>query len=353
MKILQALLCLTLLTVSDLFGGDFIIKLKQEKMNVDAKDFYIAGVIDGRPNKDNIGSAMLGIFNSRNDVKFEKETTQEIYDFICYSIPKDTLKTPVHIKILDLEVNEETRIFGEYAVISMSLGFYKKEGDLYGELGGAEFYYEESSMMDVTDFHEEHIRKALEYCINKFASKDLIKINPVYAQLDTTAAPSQDTTSLISTMRAKPKMKTAFIISGIVDVNSFGSEIFYSQYRLNGDNWVYPMSFSIIFMKIKDTKEFTTDPYFQFGFGYGALKPIGKHYKVYLRGCVPFGTETIKYYDGEKTSFFVGLQFSQNIIITPGDYGFGISFGIEEGFLINSELHPWDVGVRIGIGGGF
>lgn len=352
MRILQALLCLTLLASSELFGGDFIISLKKEKMNVDAKDFYIAGVIDGRVNKDNIGSAMLGIFNSRNDVKFEKEITAEIDDFISYTIPKDTLKTPVYLKILTLEVNEETRFFGEYATINMSLGFYKKDGDSYGELGGSECYLEESGM-DVTDYHEEHIRKALEICIGKFIDKRLVNINPVYAKMNI-AAPSPDSSSSsFADWPARKNKRNSFMFAGIVNVNSFGGEFIYSEYTPKEENWVYPLSCSFTFLKIKDTDEFKNANFFQFGFAFGALKPISKDYKVLLRGCIPLGTETIKYYDHEQKNFFAGLQFSQSIIFTPGDSGFGISLGIEEGFLINSELHPWDVGFKIGIGGGF
>jgi hypothetical protein len=105
-------------------------------------------------------------------------------------------------------------------------------------------------------------------------------------------------------------------------------------------------------MSIKATDEYSEGFGYNFGFAFGAMKSLNENFTVLLNGKIPFGTESIKYYDGNRSNFFIGLEISQNLIIKPGA-GFGISMGFVETVLAGSKLHPWDIGFKVGIGGGF
>lgn len=112
---------------------DLVIKLKDIKVDISDANFYIEDVIDSRADKDDIGSAMTGIFNIRTPVQLEGGLRESLLKFFNYSLSKSDNKIPIVVNISKLQVEEKTK-FSEYAKAEIEMGFCLKKDDKIGQI---------------------------------------------------------------------------------------------------------------------------------------------------------------------------------------------------------------------------
>ena len=134
-------------------------------------DFYVEKVYDGRQFKENIGTVQKGAFNAKVLANFEKPFTDELYDYLTVVCPIQENKKKISIRINDLYVSELTRSFSEtgYATIVLDV-MEQKNGINY--IVGTYSSSVESNGMDVTNKHDERLKKALQNCLIDYSKTD-------------------------------------------------------------------------------------------------------------------------------------------------------------------------------------
>lgn len=148
---------------------DLVIKLKDIKVDISDANFYIEDVIDSRADKDDIGSAMTGIFNIRTPVQLEGGLRESLLKFFNYSLSKSDNKIPIVVNISKLQVEEKTK-FSEYAKAEIEMGFCLKKDDKIGQIYQTRSVTEKQSSLDVTSHHESNIRWVLSECLKSFVN---------------------------------------------------------------------------------------------------------------------------------------------------------------------------------------
>lgn len=147
-----------------------VIKLKDIKVDISDTNFYIEDVIDSRVNKNDIGTAMTGIFNKKIPVQLEGGLKESLLKFFSHSLPKSDNKIPIIVNILNLQVEEKTKFSGEYAEAEIEMGFCLKKGDMIGQIYQVRSFTQKQSFLDVTPYHEPNIRWILSDCLKSFVN---------------------------------------------------------------------------------------------------------------------------------------------------------------------------------------
>lgn len=163
---------------------DLVIKLNDIKVDISDVNFYIEDVIDSRANKDDIGIAMVGIFNKKIPVQLEGGLKESLLKSFSYSLPQLDNKIPIVVNILRLQVGEKTEFSGEYAEAEIEMEFCLKKGDKIGQIYQARSFTKTRSFLDVTPYHEANIRKVLSNCLKSFVTHKWNEDNVTLKDMD-------------------------------------------------------------------------------------------------------------------------------------------------------------------------
>lgn len=143
------------------------ISLKDKKDVLLGYNFYIENVIDGRQFKGNIGTVQKGAFNRKVLANFETSLVEEFSNYLGVICPKDENKPNISIRINDLYVSELTRALSETGFATIVVDVLEiKDGVSYSV--GTYNASTESNGMDVTNKHDERIKKVLQECLNSY-----------------------------------------------------------------------------------------------------------------------------------------------------------------------------------------
>ena len=143
------------------------ISLKDKNDKVSEFNFYVENVYDGRQFKENIGTVQKGGFNRKVLANFENPIIDEFSGYLATVCPKEKNKSEISIRINELYVSELTRAMSEtgYATIVVDI-IEPKEGIDY--IVGTYAASAESSGMDVTNKHDERLKKVLQECLTNY-----------------------------------------------------------------------------------------------------------------------------------------------------------------------------------------
>jgi len=165
---------------STAFCENLTINLGTEAIDCGKTNFYIEDVIDTRVNKEDIGTARTGMFNSITKVQMENGLDYSFLEYYSNSFQVGNDKLPILINITDFSVEEKMVPFQEKALTEAKFEFYLKRGDKYTKIFIKKLTVEHGSAVDCTKFHEENVRKIAQDMIKSFIDFgfDVSKISP-------------------------------------------------------------------------------------------------------------------------------------------------------------------------------
>lgn len=347
---MQLVLSLMLL-LSNLSDDNFEVKLTISKLKLSKPTFFIEKIFDARVDKEHVGSAMTGLFNIRKEITLKGGTIDAIKSLIDYSLPFESSKTAIFIRIEYLKVNEYTGVMAEYAEAKINMSFYKKQNGFYGKLFEAEGTVEKSSTNDVSDFHSENIKYIIEDCLIKFSNSGWAEKECIYNISEDEIKQSHTKESVAQFQKPDVIVSNVLNLGPTFGLNSSGFELMYLRFEAKGDDWIYPYSFYGSFSKVENKTKHLEGTIGGVGFGFGGLKKIKEQTYSLLNLKIPFGNESITMLDGSKVSnFYLGFEGSESIIYIPEPIGLTFSLGLFQSYYINSDLYPWDLGAKGTIG---
>jgi|GEM_PF-5963745 len=313
--------------------------------------FYVKDVIDGRQDTSDIGFALTGAFNKHRSARLTGGLAPTLKTYFGKLLPEDSTKSPVIVKVLDLEVWEKSGFTGEYAMCKVKLSFYRAAGDSLDYLFTAGDYRRRSGM-DVTGYHEGHIRAGLEKCLSDFNA--WMPGDTTVAGTDAALPETLDTLSTNVPLNKQFEQHSALLGIGYIGVNSNCWGLAYSR-RIDRKRWCPVWSMGFLFRSIDYENEqsvYTGDLLEAFQ-TFGAVRLLnGGNLGLKLECSIPFGWERIQYENGSVSDpkFFIGLSLSQMLTILPAKSGLFVAFGPVERAQVNSKAYPWDIGAAAHIG---
>lgn len=345
-----AALAVALLSMPAL-ADDYMIALGPPDSAWSSAGFFINRVIDGRADTSDIGFTLTGMFNKMKPVQFAEGLRPALLKYLGALLPADSAAQPVAVKVLELLVSEKSGFSGEYAKCQVKLSFYRDAGDSLEYLFTAGDYRKRSGM-DVTGYHEGHIRMGLEKCLADFAAWR----GNAAAGTDSAALGRLPLDTLSGKVPINPEFETRSAILGLgyVGANSSCWGMAYSRHA-DRKKWCPVWCLGLLFRSIdyeKGNERYSGDLMEAFQ-TFGAIRKLsGGRVGLKLEGSIPFGWERIQQQDGAVSDpkFFVGLALSQMFTTLPARRGFFLAFGATERAQVNSEAYPWDIGAVAQLG---
>jgi hypothetical protein len=340
-----------LLLAASAAAEDYYIELRPPEKAWGNAGFYVKDVIDGRQDTSDIGFALTGVFNKHRSARFTAGLVPTLKKYFGDLLPEDSARAPVVVKVLDLEVWEKSGFTGEYAMCRVKLSFYRAAGDSLDYLFTAGDYRRRSGM-DVTGYHEGHIREGLDKCLSDFNA---------WMSRDTTAAGMAvagpeplDTLSARVPLNAQFEQRSSLLGIGYMGANSSCWGLAYGR-RMDKKRWCPEWNLGFIYRSIDyktDNERYAGDlieVYYTLGTIY---RLSSDNLGLKLEGSIPFGTESIQYEDGSVSNarFYIGLSLSQMLTTMPAKRGLFVAFGPIERVQANSKAYPWDIGAAVQIG---
>ncbi len=122
---MRNILILFFLSVIKLNAQDSLIELKKEQINIPNRNFYIDKVIDGRTEQGNVGVIKLGVWGKKIRYYLKDGLSEEIYDYLNYSFPKDSTKVPITIKVIFLKISQTKSYYAKIGKAEIKVEFYR------------------------------------------------------------------------------------------------------------------------------------------------------------------------------------------------------------------------------------
>lgn len=134
------------------------------------KDFFIADVIDARPEKQCLGFVHTGLVNNRKPVYSQRPLDDELFVFFAKTFQKEAGKAAIVVRVNHLFIYEMIYNDREYAFAELNLSFLKKENNHFIEMLETGTTVEKTGM-DVTRHHPVNIANAIAACFKEFNEK--------------------------------------------------------------------------------------------------------------------------------------------------------------------------------------
>ena len=169
-----ALLFLFVLLNPPSVSSQKIISLKQDRIVIPDRTFYIAGVIDNRPD-----TTQLGLSSNKEKITFDTPLSVYLKDYFQKLLPQEYKKQqPVIIKVKKLQITEEN-IYSEIASASIAIDFYINDDGTLGKIYEAKSEVNESGV-GISASHEKRIRYLLYDCLRQFAESNWRSSKPSF-----------------------------------------------------------------------------------------------------------------------------------------------------------------------------
>lgn len=337
------------------------IELKNSLIRLPNQNFYLESVVDGRGNKSNIGFVMKGAFNKKVKAELKGGLEPSISAFYNYALTKDTLQTPIIMRVVFLFISEKTNGATETGTAEIKVEFYKRDGDQYGKVFETQAIQEESGL-DVTAGHEQRLRKILESVILSFNNSDWKNVDPEYLPAETVI--SKQTEILGNTLTPEEyKWVNLLMANAAFGTNAEGwggSYMGFSTRQRRG--WMIPIHLAAdritidpsLFVRTGFDEKFNLR-FTYFKVGSGGIKKLGEDFHFIFGINALGGLEELNRNNEDQTStvsssIVFGGEASQSFyFISRGKMGFFLGAGIYER-LLSSQVYRNDIGLRIEAG---
>jgi hypothetical protein len=363
------------------------IDLRRLPIDLNLQSAYIAEVVDQRPEKGPVGLAYHGIGNRKVPIYLRGGLDTCIYNYLYWTLPRDTSKTPVVIEINQLEVAEQLSPMYQKALLHLEVSFYRQRDSLENRplLYLAKVSLEEAGA-DVTMGHESRIRKALFLALDDFnrswdglstavftyEEQETINGNDsVYLTLKEQAKADSlrsktggnsyinDGSALDNRMPDEEVARISVMFTGFGQTslrgNHYGGSIYFFQ-SLPYQTWQFPLVLSL--------ERFSLRPEHQIrdGFavaemsyimpGFMAFRQLSGPVHLGLSLMVPIGEESlVSLTNGQITErSFMGVNAGQGFYVLPTNK-VGLSLGLRfVQWFTNSRIYNFDLGLRLEAG---
>jgi hypothetical protein len=338
-----------------------LIELKSSLIRLPNQSYYLETVVDGRGNQNDIGFIMKGAFNKKVKADLKGGVAPTLNQFYQYALNRDTLKTPIVMRIVFLYISEKTNGASESGKAEMKVEFYKREGNQLAKVFETEAISEEDGV-DVTSGHERRIRKVLENVILSFNNSD-------WQSAELNFVPAENILARQSQILANTLTPEDYNWISLLMANAAfgtnaegwgGSYMGFSTRQRRG--WMIPVHVAIDRITVDpslfnragyDEKNNIRFSYFKLGSG--GIKKLGEDFNfVFGINAVGGSEELLRINNDEttttSTSIVFGGEASQSFyFISRSRFGFFLGAGIYERIL-SSDVYKNDIGLRIEAG---
>lgn len=145
------------------------VELSAQTLAVPERNFYIASVVDARPQQANIGWVQRGLVNVRTPAALRNGLAPELTTFLQQQLPQRPTDQPLLLRVQQLAISEHTGTFSEQALAQVTLDYLVQQADGY-HLALSTTEAVESSGMEVTAQHPKNIAKALQQSLGRLAT---------------------------------------------------------------------------------------------------------------------------------------------------------------------------------------
>jgi hypothetical protein len=140
-----------------------VISLTAEKIYLLKGGFFIDSIVDDRVSIDDIGFVQKGFFNKVARARLSGGLLFTLEQYLNYSLPKSTDKTPLLLKVSKFEISEKTEFSAEYAEAELIFNYYFGDKLLYTSKVRAS-----TRGLDVTKLHEANINDIITKSLRHF-----------------------------------------------------------------------------------------------------------------------------------------------------------------------------------------
>ncbi|MET0758838.1 MAG: DUF6563 family protein [Flavobacterium sp.] len=143
------------------------ISLKNKKDISVEVNFYVDKVYDGRQFRENIGTVQKSIFNTKSLANFEKPFEVELQGYLSVVYPKGEGKQKVSIRVNELYISELTQATSETGYATLTIDVVEQIDNI-DYIVGTYSSSIESNGLDVTNNHDERLKKGMKYCFDYY-----------------------------------------------------------------------------------------------------------------------------------------------------------------------------------------
>ena len=338
-----------------------LIELKSSLIRLPNQSYYLETVVDGRGNQNDIGFIMKGSFNKKVKADLKGGVVPSLNQFYQYALNRDTLKTPIVMRVVFLYISEKTNGASETGKAEMKVEFYKREGDQFAKVFETEAISEEEGV-DVTSGHERRIRKVLESVILSFNNSEWQSVELNYVPSESIL--SRQSQILANSLKPEKNIWVSLLMAnasfGTNAEGWGGSYMGFSTRQRRG--WIIPLHVAIDRVTV-DPSLFNRAGYDDkynirfnyFKLGSGGIKKLGEDFNfVFGINAVGGSEELLRINNDEttttSTALVLGGEASQSFyFISRSRFGFFLGAGIYERIL-SSDVYKTDIGLRIEAG---
>ena len=305
------------------------IALKKTSFEIKNQNFYIENVVDTRQ-ETHLGE-IEDDFGMIETLSFLIGTQVTIKKFMDVTLPVANDKTPIHIKINNLKIEQvQTSIDERTARVYIELQFYTKSGEeLYKVAHYEDQIFPESNVTEIYETHEKRIRAALEYCLWSF-------ITAQKANTDLNTGKVNFTPDVATYKAYAPlgKWFNMLTYKRLSDKYNEGWNVAYTGFSDHEKDLIIPFVLSYGQSRAKSNivqeRGYNSVDSYAFGFGFNGFLKISPGFYLDIGVNVPIGMEVLRDLQEKKSNnFLIGLGANQGVKIIPWkDFGIVIGAGI-------------------------
>lgn len=340
-------------------GQEYVITLpKKNIINIENRNFYIKDVIDGRKDKKNIGFVQSGLLRKPENAIFEKGLEKELQTFFNKTLPKAEGQTAIIMKVNDIYISEETKIFKEEGVAKIKVDFFIEENGKLAKFHTCETKTS-SEKFDVTKSQKESLKTVILYCLDELNYYLNNKKETLVFKEKKTVLNKEYTVDNITKEKRK-KLKIHFLLGHKrTEGKNALRKGFTGHIYIKKDgilrNWFASVSLSYEkFFVDKALFEGTglyTSVFSYSSLGISLFRRLYANFYLQLQVSAFQGKETLgDLFDRKQEYNIEGFNIMQSVIFLPtSKFGLYFSVGIKESWL-NSKICKNDFGLNFGIG---
>lgn len=144
-----------------------VIELNKSRLDVGKRRFNIVQVVDARYDTTRLGIARLGLGNRKEPIILSGSLEPVLYQYFTSKIPAESGLPDVLLRVSRLGLWEEINVGGfEGARVAVDFEFFLRKGEQYASLGDRKFRFTEGLGTNVTKYHDDNLRAALQSAVD-------------------------------------------------------------------------------------------------------------------------------------------------------------------------------------------
>ena len=144
-----------------------VIELNKSRLDVGKRRFNIVRVIDVRFDTTRLGVARVGLDNRKEKIVLTPSLPVAFQQYFSAKLPNAPDLPNVVLRVSRFGLWEEINVLGsEGARVAADFEFFLQQGDRYAYLGDRKFRFTEGLGSDITKYHDDNLRAALQSVVD-------------------------------------------------------------------------------------------------------------------------------------------------------------------------------------------